>query len=129
MIAAVTIGAGELVVVVGMLTAVSLTFGILSRSSGWFDKKVHGVVVKDTGDIKTALDEIKVKVDKVDTLEHQQIQLAAQMNNGIKDRLDNLEESHGRNDVKLDGIAETVAGVKAMLELHLNWDGPDRRSE
>ena len=129
MIAAVVVGTPELLAVVAMLTAVSLMFGILSRSSGWFDKKVHKIVTTEITEIKASLVEIQKSVKKVDVLERQQLALVGQLDNGVKDRLDNLEEAHERNDIKLDGLATDLAHITGMLELHLNWQGPDRRDE
>lgn len=115
--AEVTLGTTELVATVAMLTAVSLTFGILSKSSGWFDKKVHGIVTKRQQAMQEDLTEIK----------SEQKALKAQMNNGIKKRLDDLEEAHERTDTKLDGLATDLAHLTGMMELHLNWTGIDRR--
>ena len=127
--AAITIDTGTILLIVALLTAVVLMISILGRSNGWFETKVRGLVDDDIAGMQATLVRIETKVEKVDTLEKQQIALASQMNNGIKERLDGLEGAHNRNDVKLDGIADTVAGLKAMLELHLNWNGPDRRNE
>lgn len=125
----VTLGTTELLAVVAMLTAITLLLGILGKTSGWLSKRVHDIMGHDLSDIQTSLKAIKASVAKVDALEVRQIALVSQLDNGIKDRLDDLEQAHLTSDTKMDGLATDLAHLTGMLELHLNWQGPDRRGD
>lgn len=129
MIAEVTIGTPELIAIVGMLTAISLLLGILGKTSGWLSNRVHAIMGHDLQDIQTSLKQIKKSVEKVDALEVRQIALVSQLDNGIKDRLDDLETAHVTSDMKMDGLATDLAHLTGMMELHLNWKGKDRRAD